>query len=127
VGGSGNSLDRNFKYSIEKDINVIAERTANTSVEFVNLFQRHDKPWMNGRVMSMNLQLDRALMRHDMSHIGVTDVSSMVREDFTMHGLHLNSEGKRRLRHLIAERIIGGHVSSISSIPVITHATAPLF
>jgi hypothetical protein len=39
-------------YSIEKDINYIAERTTNTHVEFVNLFQKHDKPWMNGRVRS---------------------------------------------------------------------------
>jgi hypothetical protein len=43
------------------------------------------------------------------------------------HGLHLNSQGKRRLMHLIAERISGGHVSSVSSIPVITHARASPF
>jgi hypothetical protein len=39
VGGPGNSLDRNYNYFIEKDINYIAERTNNTSVGFVNLFQ----------------------------------------------------------------------------------------
>jgi hypothetical protein len=53
VGGPGKSLDRNYNYCIEKDINYIAERTTNTQVEFVNLFQRHDKPWMNGRVRSL--------------------------------------------------------------------------
>jgi hypothetical protein len=63
----------------------------------VNLFESHDKLYMNGRVRCMNLQLDQALMRHDMSHIGVTDTSSIVREDHTMHGLHLNSRGKKRL------------------------------
>jgi hypothetical protein len=31
------------------------------------------------------------------------------------------------LTQLIAERVIGGHVSSISSIPVITHARASPF
>jgi hypothetical protein len=56
-------------------------------VEFVNLFQRHDT---NGRVRSMNLWLDWALMRRDMSHIGIIDATSIAREDFTMHGLHLN-------------------------------------
>jgi hypothetical protein len=91
VGGPGNSLDRNYSYSIEKDINYIAERTTNTNVESVNLFQRHDKLWMNGRVRSMKLRLDRALMRHDMSHIGIIDTASIAREDFTKHGLHLNS------------------------------------
>jgi hypothetical protein len=109
-------------YIIEKDINYIAERTTNTNVEFVNLFQRHDNPWMNGGGRSMNLQLDRALMRRDSSHIGIIDAASIAREDFTTHGLHL-----RRLTHLIAERVIGGHVSSISSIPVITHARASPF
>jgi hypothetical protein len=32
-----------------------------------------------------------------------------------------------RLTQLIAEKVIGGHVSSISSIPVITHARASPF
>jgi hypothetical protein len=40
------------------------------------------------------------------------------------HGLHLNSRGKRELTYLIAETISGGHVSSVSSIPVITHTRA---
>jgi hypothetical protein len=61
VGGLGNSLERNYHYSIENDLNFIAERTSNTSVGSINLFERHDKPWMNGRVSSMNLRLDSAL------------------------------------------------------------------
>jgi hypothetical protein len=124
VGGPGNGLDRNYNYSIEKDINYISERTTNTKVELVNLFQKHDKPWMNGRVRSMNLRLDRALMKRDMAHIGIIDAATFAREDFTTHGLHLNSRGKKRLTHLVAERVIGDHVSNISSIPVITHARA---
>jgi hypothetical protein len=40
VGGPGNSPDRNYNYSIEKDVNFIAESTANTNVGFVNLVQR---------------------------------------------------------------------------------------
>jgi hypothetical protein len=44
VGGPGNSLDRNHYYSVEKDVNFIAERTANTNVGLVNLFRRHNKP-----------------------------------------------------------------------------------
>jgi hypothetical protein len=41
VGGPGNSLDRNFHYSIENDPNFIADRTLNTNVG-------HDKPWLSG-------------------------------------------------------------------------------
>jgi hypothetical protein len=96
VGGPGNSLDRNYKYSIEKDINFIVERTANTNMGFVSLFHRHEKPWMNKRIGSINLQLCRALMGCDMSHISVIDASSFVREDFMRHSLHLNSGGKKR-------------------------------
>jgi hypothetical protein len=47
VGGPGNSLNRNH-YSIEDDLNFIAERTSNKNVGCVNLFQRNDKPSMNG-------------------------------------------------------------------------------
>jgi hypothetical protein len=67
VGGPQNSLDRNHHYSIEDNLNYIAEGTSNTNVGFVNLFQRHDKAWMNGRVRSMNVRLDRGLMRRGMS------------------------------------------------------------
>jgi hypothetical protein len=63
-------------------------------------------------------------MRHDMSHIGVTDTSSIAREDYTTHDLHLNSQGNKRLMQLIAERVVGGHASGVSSVPVISHARA---
>jgi hypothetical protein len=62
VGGPGNSLDRNYHNSIEKDINFIAERTSNTNVGFVGLLRRHDKLWMDRKVRSMNLYLEWALM-----------------------------------------------------------------
>jgi hypothetical protein len=55
---------------------------------------------------SMNLQFDHALLRHDMSHIDVIDTSSIAREDYTMHDLHLNSRGKKKLMQLIWNRII---------------------
>ena len=79
VGGPGNSLDRNFKYSIERDLNIIARRTNHTA-GFVNLLRRHDRPWMNKRVKSVNLWLDRALLGHGMSHIGVIDTTTLRRE-----------------------------------------------
>jgi hypothetical protein len=104
-----NSLGRNYNYSIE-DINFIAERTANTNMGFVDLLWRHDKLWMNRRVESMNLWLDWALIRRDISHINVIDASSFVREDFTRHSLHLNSQGKKRLMQLVAERVVDGQV-----------------
>jgi hypothetical protein len=63
-------------------------------VGFVNHFERYDKPWINGRARSMNLWLDWALMRHNMSQIGVTN-TCIAREDYTMHGLHLSTLGRR--------------------------------
>jgi hypothetical protein len=124
VRGPENSLERNYHYSIENYLIFITERTSNTSVNFVNFFEKHDKPWMHGRVRSMNLLFDRSLLRRDMSHITVTDKSSFVRKNYNMDGLHLNSRGKKRLMQLISERVVGGHASGISSIPVITHARA---
>jgi hypothetical protein len=81
------------------------QRTANTNVGFVNLFKRHNKPWMNGKVRSVNLRLDLALMRCGMSHIGIIDTASVLRNEYAAHGLHFNSSGKRRLTHLIVERV----------------------
>jgi len=54
VGGPENSLERNYHYSIEKDLNFIAGRTDHT-VRFVNLLSRHDEPWINRKVGSVNL------------------------------------------------------------------------
>jgi len=38
MGGPGKSLDRNYQYSIVKDINFIAEKSNNRNVGFLNLF-----------------------------------------------------------------------------------------
>jgi hypothetical protein len=94
VSEAGNSLDINQYLSIDKDLNFIAERTSHTNVGSVNLLSRFDKPWLNRRARSVNLRLDRALMVYDMSHINVTDTDTIVREEYTTHGLHLNSRGK---------------------------------
>ena len=127
VGGPGNSLDRKYNYSIEEDLNYIAKRTCHINVGLVNLFRRHDKPWMNKKVSSVNIRLDRALLRPSLSHIGVIDTSTIVRDEYTNHGLHLNWRGKRKLTLLIAGKLRDDYVSGISSIPVITHARASPF
>jgi hypothetical protein len=57
---------------------------------------------------------------------GVIDTSSIAREDYTTHGLHLSYQGKNSFMQLIAERVFSHNVSGISSIPVITHASASL-
>jgi hypothetical protein len=60
VGGPGKSLDRQYHYSIEKDLNFIAKRTSHTDVRLVNLFRRHNKPQSNRKVGSVNVWLDGA-------------------------------------------------------------------
>ena len=82
---------------------------------------------MNRKARSVNLRLDRALLGHGMSHIGVVDTMTIRRDEYTGHGLHLNSRGKRKLTHLIADRLDGGHVSGVSSIPVINQVRASPF
>jgi hypothetical protein len=62
-----------------------------------------------------------------MSHIGVVDTTTIVREEYTTHGLHLSSRGKLNLTLLTAKRLGDGRVAGISSITVITHAKAPPF
>jgi len=103
MGGPGKNLNRNYHYSIEKSINFIAEKSNNRNVGFVNLFWRHDKPWINRKVRSVNLRLDQALMVGGNSHHHVIEIPSFQREDFMNHGLHLNSLGKKKLTLLIAK------------------------
>jgi len=62
IGTARNSLDRNYNYQIEKDINSIARRKCNTNVGFINLFERHEKPWVNAKLRTVNLLLDQILI-----------------------------------------------------------------
>ena len=97
MGGPGNSPYRNYQCSIEKDINLTAESSNNMNVRFVSLFWRHDKPWINRKVRGVNLRLDLALLECGKSHICVTETTSFQREDLMIHGLHLNSQDKKKL------------------------------
>jgi hypothetical protein len=97
VGGPENSLEGNYYYSIENDLNFIARRTDHTNVRFVNLLRRHDEPWINRKLRSVNLRLDQALLGHGMSHLSLINTTTIGREEYTTHGLHLNSRGKRSL------------------------------
>jgi hypothetical protein len=72
VGGPVNNRYRDYHYSIEKDLNFIAKRTSHTSVGLVNLFRRHNKPWMNGKVRTVSVWLNQALLGNGMPHIGVS-------------------------------------------------------
>jgi hypothetical protein len=121
MGGPGNWPDINYSDFIEKDMNFTAERTNNTNAWFVNLFKRYDKVYMNSKVRSVNLSLDCAQMGRGMSHIDFIYITSIVREQFRTHGLHLNFQSKRKL---IAKSQGNNHVSGINSIPVITSAGA---
>jgi hypothetical protein len=95
--------------------------------ELSDLLQRVDTGMGMGTPCDILSKLDATAKKDAMSHIGVIDASSIVREGYTRHGLYLNSRGKERLAHLIAERVVDGHVSSISSIPFITNARASPF
>jgi hypothetical protein len=67
-------------------------------------------------------------MKCDIFHTKFTDTDTIMREEYTTHGLHLNSGGKMSLTHLMEESIYSGHVSSRNnSISVITHARASHF
>jgi len=116
VGGPGNSLDRNLNYQIEKDISDIAQKTSHTNVKFVGLLWRHDKPWINRWVRDVNLRLERSLVGIGRTHIGGIDVSSILRSEHTVHGLHLNPRGKDKLTRLIAESIKGRHIPVVMGV-----------
>ncbi|KAJ4447740.1 hypothetical protein ANN_09748 [Periplaneta americana] len=128
VGGPGNRIDNDCNYSIEKDVNNIIEMSSHTNVGFLSLFSRYDKPYLHRRVRSVNMRLERALMRPGASHIGLIDVSPIRRYEYTSHSLHLNGRGTEHLSVLIANSIRGSHVKKQScNIPVLVNARASPF
>jgi hypothetical protein len=94
---------------------------------FANLSERHEYPWMNWRVMSMNLQLVQAVMGYVVSHFGVPNTAYTVKEEYSTHDLHLISQSKKRLTHLTACTVVDDCATCVSSMPVIIHASASPF
>jgi len=62
------------------------------------------------------------------SHTDVSETTSFQREDFTIHGPHLNSTRQKKLTLLIVKSLGDKNVSGTSSIPVINSAgSSPSF
>jgi len=73
----------------------------------MKFLRKYDRPWMNRKLRTVNLRLDRALLGPGLPHVGFVGTTTIGREEYTAHGLHLNSRGKRRLTLLIADRLEG--------------------
>jgi hypothetical protein len=70
---------------------------------------------------------DQGILRCNVKLLIIANVS-IIREEYVMHGLHLNSKGKGKLTLLIAKRLSDDHMLGIKRIPVITHArSSPFF
>jgi hypothetical protein len=121
-----NSLDRNYLYLIGKKHKFIYRRQLILMWDLSNLLVRHDKSWINRRVRRVNLRLDWAMMGRDMPHTAVTDTASIIRENYTSHGPHLNSCGKRTLESH-CRKYGDNPVISVSSITIFTLAVSSLF
>lgn len=105
VQGPGNSLDRDFNYKIEKDLDSISKNIIHNNVSFGGLLKHHDTPHMSKWVRRENLRLECVLWNANRSHIGLTDISSIDRFDQTINGFYLNSSGKEKLVKLILSEI----------------------
>lgn len=127
VGGPGNSIDRDPGYNIECDLAKIESATRHTSVEFVSVLRRHDRPHLNSSVGRVNLELEWLLGSGAGSHIGLVPVDSLSRWDYTRHGLHLNRKGKGKLAGLIAGNVRGGGTAMSGNIPVVIGVGAAPF
>lgn len=117
IGGGGNSIDRDPSYSIEADLDSISENSKHTNVNFVELFHRYDKPSLRSMVKAVNDKLWNFSGKH--VNFNIVSVNSLRREEFTRHGLHLNSRGKKTLAELVAEELRLNLSNCNRPIPVI--------
>ena len=98
------------------------------NVGFSNLLWRHDKSWISRKVRSVNLRLHRALYGCGKCHIHGIKYTSFQREDFTTHGLYINSRGKKMLTLLTVKSFGDKNMSGASIIHVIpVKKSLPLF
>ncbi|PNF43658.1 hypothetical protein B7P43_G18068 [Cryptotermes secundus] len=95
----------------EDEVVIVGKKTSHTNVKFVGLLWRRDKPWINRWVRDVNL-----LMGIYRAHIDGIDVSSIMRNEHTVHGLHLNPRGKDKLTRLIAESFKGRHIPVVMGV-----------
>lgn len=117
ICGGANDINKNESKIGLRNIRKFALQNKHTNVITISPPHRHDlqdSSCINGEMQVYNRKLHKILK--DMNHVTIID-TNYTREDFTRHGLHMNSAGKEKLAGTIGHvitNILAGQTSSIS-------------
>jgi len=105
ICGGSNNINKNESKIGLRNIRKFAQQNKHTNVITISPPHRHDLPdssCINGEIHVYNRRLHKVLK--DVNHVTIIDANN-TREDFTQHGLHLNSAGKEKLTGTIGQVI----------------------
>ena len=104
VCGGANDTNKHESKTGLRNIRKFAQQNKHTNVITISPPHRHDQPdsCINGEIHVYNRRFHKVLK--DMNHVTIID-ANYTREDFTRHGLHLNSAGKEKLTGTIGQVI----------------------
>jgi hypothetical protein len=116
ICGGANDINKNESKTGIRNIRNFALQNKHTDVIAISPPHRHDlqdSSCINGEIQAYNRRLHKVMK--DMDHATIID-TNYTGEDFTRHGLHMNSAGKERLPGNISQVIANFSATQTSSI-----------
>ena len=105
IWGGTNDISRNESNAVLRYMRKFALQNKHTNIIAITPSHRYDLPdfsCVNKETQVFNRKLHKLLK--DMHHVSVVD-TNLTRDNFTWHGLHLNSSGKERIAKTIGQTI----------------------
>ena len=116
IFGGANDINKNESKIGLHNIRKIALQNKYTNIITISPPHRHDlqaSSCINGEIQVYNRRLHKILK--DMNHVTMID-TNCTREEFTWHGVHMNSAGKEKLARNIVRVITRSLTAQTSSI-----------
>jgi len=116
ICGGANDINTNESKMGLRNIRKFALQNKHTNIITISPPHRHDlqdSSCINDEIQVYNRRLHKILK--DMNHVTIVD-TNYTREDFTRHGLHMNSAGKEKLTGTLGQVITNPSETQTSSI-----------
>jgi lysophospholipase L1-like esterase len=128
IWGGSNDINKNESLEGLKYIRKFVAQNEHTNIIVLPAPNRHDLPELsciNTEIQAFNRKLRKVIK--PFPHVKLLDLP-LNREDFTGHGLHLNSTGKEKVSKLIGQHLtdsLPGQGKNVITLPWINYVTDP--
>jgi len=119
INGGTNDITSNININfIASEIEKVVNKCSNTNIIISALPYRYDKPYLNKLIYQTNNLLKQICNKY--YHVNFLPLSTINRDDYTKHGLHLNTFGKLKYCNSLHQLInqVNSYKDGSAFIPV---------